>query len=117
MPTATTPYRRQAGVESFLVSNLVPIRLPDREITVSYLPYESKDHLAGLRENYFGSYIFRRQGDDRIACVRLDGKEPEPGKDTEEVMLTDALSITAMLVSHALINDYLACGCEITDYR
>src|SRR6266478_575929 len=119
MPTETaTAYRRQAaGVDSFLVINLVPIRLPACEIKVSYLPYESKDNLSALREKHFDSYVFRRQDDGRVACVRLDGKEPELGSDPTPTLLTDALSISAMLVRHALVNDYLARGCEVTDYR
>ncbi len=112
------PYRSRPGrVDSFLVSNLVPIRLPHCEIKVSYVPYKSKDHLSALRKEHFGAYIFLRQDDDRIACVRLDGKEPELGSDTTPVMLADALSISAMLIRYALVNDYLARGCEVTDYR
>jgi hypothetical protein len=119
MPTeATMPYKRQtASAEFFLVSNIAPIRLPDYEIKVSYLPYESKEQLAELRQRYFGKYIFRREEDNRVACVRLDGKGPKLGSDTTHVRLTDALSISVMLVRHALVNDYLNRGCEVTDYR
>jgi hypothetical protein len=119
MPAESTRPRRgnPANGGSFLVSNLVPISIPDRQVTLSYLPFESKEQLVSLRKEHFGIYIFRRGENDVITCVRLDGREPELGRDHEMVMLSNDLPTSAALIRHVLIDDYLNRGCEVTNYR
>lgn len=107
----------QSGPESFLVSNIVTVKLPAARLTTTKLPFESKEQLANLRREHFGVYIFRRRRDNQIDCVRLDGKPPLLGANSETRCLADDLSLAAMLLRHGLINDYLQRGCEVTDYR
>lgn len=116
---ATRSLRRPTQTESdrFLVSNIVPVLLPPAELNTTTLPFESKEQLAQLRSEYFGSHIFRRRRDNQIDCVRLDGKRPTIGTNPEQRGLREDLSLAAMLVRHALIEDYLKRDCEVTDYR
>ena len=103
--------------ERFLVSNIAPIELPSGEATATYFDFKSKEQLAALRKEHFGTHVFMRLGGNRIVCVRLDGQRPSIGENQDQIPLASNLGVCAMLIRHALIDHYVSRKCEILDYR
>lgn len=114
---APTPHDvAETGVR-FLVSNVAPVHIPASEISVAHLPFESKEQLAKLRKDHFGTHLFKRLGDNRVTCVRLDGQQPQIGESVQRVLLRDDPGLCAMAIRNSIINLYAARKCEVLDYR
>ncbi len=100
----------------FLVSNVARCSVPTVSVPVSYLPYRDSEHLVELRRAHRGTHIFRRI-ENRLQCIRLDGKDSDLGADSERIEFHENLSLCAALTRNALIDLYFTRKCEILDFQ
>ncbi len=98
-----------------LTLNFAPILFDDTEIDVGLIPYENKEQLRALRQNYAGTHLFHRDG-NQILSVALVSDTDILGSNVESVILSEHLYLTAALVRNALINFLHSLGRRVTKF-
>lgn len=90
--------------------NIFPISLPDVEISVGVLPFDSKDAMRELRKAHVGTHAFNRvsveengKKQDLIYAVRLDGAPCAITPETRTIRLWENLGVARQLVSESFI--------------
>ena len=98
---------------SHLHLNIFPIGLPDVEIQVGILPFDSKDAMRELRTTHAGTHIFNRVSVDEggkkqnlIYAVRLDGTACTIAPETQKIRLLDNLGVARQLVNESFISSF-----------
>jgi hypothetical protein len=98
---------------SHLHLNIFPISLPDMEISVGVLPFDSKDVMRELRTTHAGTHIFNRvsvdeggKKKDLIYAVRLDGTACTIAPETQKIRLLDNLGVARQLVNESFISSF-----------
>jgi len=93
--------------------NIFPITVPDVEIAVGVLPYDSRETMRDLRMKHVGEYVFRRlsveedgQKKSLIYAVRLDGKPCTLTPKTQQVRLKENLGMARQLVEESFISSF-----------
>lgn len=109
-----TSYRKRQ-----LLLNISPVVFKGVEIKVGIFEFEDDEDLNKkldeLRDTYYETHVFRREG-SRIICVpTVEGAELL-GDSTDDVSLSDNLRLSAVLIREALINHLHQMGRQIHDY-
>ena len=98
---------------SHLHLNIFPISLPDVEIAVGVMPYDSREAMRDLRKNHAGTHVFKRlnieedgQRKDLIYAVRLDGAACALAPETRKVRLRENLGVARQLVEESFISSF-----------
>ena len=89
--------------------NIFPLRIPDVEVEVGVLPFDSKDSLRNLRDRYRASHVFKRVrvGDeDLIYSIPLDGKPYPIASRHSDIGLRENLGVARALLNESLIASY-----------
>lgn len=89
--------------------NIVPIEIPDVEINVGVLPFESRDSLKQLRQKHVGTHVFKRgrQGDnDIIHVVALDGSACSFAPKTEQLPAIQNLGLVRALLEEYFVRSF-----------
>ena len=94
---------------SFLHLNVFPVRVPDVELNVGVIPFDSKDALRELRDQHRGTHVFKRarpeQG-DVIYSIPLDGSVCAVAFRCETIKLSENLGIARMLLNENFIGSF-----------
>lgn len=91
---------------SHLHLNIFPTRIPDVEISVGVLPFDSKDALRDLRDEHGGTRVFKRVrvGEENlIYSIPLDGSECALTTKHETIRLKENLGVARSLLTESLI--------------
>src|SRR5436309_15916427 len=98
---------------SHLHLNIFPINLPDVEISVGVLPYDSRDAMRDLRTKHAGTHVFKRvsveesgQKKGLIYAVRLDGTACTLAPETRQIRLWENLGVARQLVEESSISSF-----------
>jgi hypothetical protein len=98
---------------SHLHLNIFPISLPDVEIPVGVLPYDSRDAMRDLRTKHAGTHVFKRvtneedgKKQDLIYSVRLDGAACTLAVETRKIRLRENLGLARQLVDESFISSF-----------
>lgn len=98
---------------SHLHLNIFPINLPDAEITVGVMPFDSRDAMRELRTTHAGTHVFNRVsvGDngkrrDLIYAVKLDGTACTLAPETQKIKLRENLGVARQLVNESFIASF-----------
>jgi hypothetical protein len=98
---------------SHLHLNIFPIHLPNAEISVGVLPFDSKDAMRELRKTHAGTHVFNRvsveengKKQDLIYAVRLDGAACTIAPETKEIRLLKNLGVARQLVNESFIASF-----------
>jgi hypothetical protein len=94
---------------SHLHLNIFPLRIPDVEITVGVLPFDSKDALRELRGWHRGTHVFQRVKvgeDDLIYSIPLNGRECAIASKHEKIKLTENLGVARNLLNESFIASF-----------
>jgi hypothetical protein len=93
--------------------NIFPINLPDVELSVAVLPFNSKDAMRELRKAHAGTHVFKRvsieedgKKQDLIYGVRLEGGPPEIGPRTKQIRIRENLGVASQLVNESFIASF-----------
>jgi len=93
--------------------NIFPINVPDVEISVGVMPYDSREVMRDLRTKHAGTHVFKRlsieengEKRDLIYAVRLDGAACELGPETRKVRLRENLGVARQLVEESFISGF-----------
>jgi hypothetical protein len=93
--------------------NIFPINLPDAEISVGMLPFDSKDAMRELRKTHAGTHVFNRvsveeKGKklDLIYAVRLDGAACTIAPETKTIRIHENLGVARQLVNESFITSF-----------
>jgi len=99
-----SPFRGRSGVRTKLVLNVAPLQFNDSNVTVGVIPYEGREHLAGLRASHDATHVFRRENASEILSVPYVPNAPRLGASFRTVRLGEHLELCAALVRNALVN-------------
>ena len=94
---------------SFLHLNIFPVRVPDVELTVGVIPFESKDALRDLRDHHRETHVFKRVRageEDLIYSIPLDGSTCAVASRHETIKLADNLGVARMLLNENFIASF-----------
>jgi hypothetical protein len=98
---------------SHLHLNIFPINLPDAEISVGVMPYDSREAMRDLRTKHVGTHVFKRltveengERKDLIYAVRLDGVACALASETRKVRLRENLGVARQLVEESFISSF-----------
>ena len=93
--------------------NIFPISLPDAEISVGVLPFDSKDTMRDLRKAHAGTHVFNRVSVeenkkklDLIYAVRLDGSACTILPETKKIRIRENLGVARQLVNESFIASF-----------
>jgi hypothetical protein len=108
---------------SHLHLNIFPINLPDAEISVGVLPFDSKDAMRELRTTHAGTHVFNRvtveeggKKRDLIYAVRLDGAACTVAPETRKIRLRENLGVARQLVNESFLASFTGkAGRKIVD--
>ncbi len=108
---------------SHLHLNIFPINLPDVEVSVGVLPFETRDVMRELRTTHAGTHVFNRvsveedgQKKDLIYGVRLDGTACTIAPETRKIRLRENLGVARQLVNESFIASFAGkAGRKIVD--
>lgn len=103
--------------------NIFPINLPDAEISVGVLPFDSKDAMRELRKAHAGTHVFNRvsveeKGKklDLIYAVRLDGAACTIAPETKTIRIRENLGVARQLVNESFLSSFAGkAGRKIVD--
>lgn len=95
---------------NYLHLNIFPIDLPDVEISVGVLPFDSKEAMRDLRKSHAGTHIFNRVSIDEeskklnaIYAVPLNGAACTIAPQTKVIRLRENLGVARQLVNESFI--------------
>jgi hypothetical protein len=98
---------------SHLHLNIFPISLPDVEIPVGVLPYDSREAMRDFRAKHAGTHVFKRlnleengQKRDLVYAVRLDGAACTLAPETRRIRLRENLGVARQLVDESFISSF-----------
>jgi len=89
--------------------NILPVQLPDAEITVGVLPFDTKDALRNLRAKHFGTHVFNRvrvADQDLIYSVKLDGTPCSVLPKQSKIRLRENLGVARSLTVESFISAF-----------
>ncbi len=93
--------------------NIFPISLPDVEISVGVLPFDSRDAMRELRKAHAGTHVFNRVSVeengkklDLIYAVRLDGEACTIAPETKKIRIRENLGVARQLVNESFIASF-----------
>jgi Piwi domain len=98
-----------------LVLNVAPVRIDDVPVPIRVLPFESREQLRSLRNQYSATHCFRREG-DRLLCVEIAAQAPTLGAADQPRRLHDHPRLAAALVSDALATKLASLGRRIEGF-
>ncbi|MBC7931839.1 MAG: hypothetical protein H7Z38_14865 [Rubrivivax sp.] len=102
-----------------MLLNISPVEFIDAEVKVGVFEFEDdgelKKKLDALRDTYYESHVFRREGSRIICAPTVEGAELL-GDSTEDVKLSENLRLCAVLIREALISYLHSIGRQILDY-
>ena len=98
---------------SHLHLNIFPINLPDAEISVGVLSFDSRDAMRELRTTHAGTHVFNRvsveddgKKKDLIYAVRLDGTACTIAPETRKIRLRENLGVARQLVNESFVSSF-----------
>lgn len=98
---------------SHLHLNIFPIELPDVEIHVGILPFNSREVMRELRSKHAGTHAFKRVSvlegahrRDLIYAVRLDGTPCTLSSETQRLRLRENLGVARQLVIESFVASF-----------
>lgn len=90
--------------------NIFPLDLPDVEIPVGVMKFDSREKIRDLRKEHVGTHVFTRTSveingtkEDLIYAIRLDGKTCEIVQETQKIRLRENLGVARQLVNESFI--------------
>ena len=94
---------------SHLHLNIFPIQVPEIELTVGVIPFDSRDALRELRDGHQGTHLFKRVrvgGADLIYSIPLDGGECAISSQHEKIKLHENLGVARSLLNESFIASF-----------
>ncbi len=94
---------------SHLHLNIFPVSIPQIEIAVGVLPFDSADKLRSLRTAHNGTHIFKRvrvEDTNLIYCIRLDGRACDIGNEQKAIALRENLGVARGLLIESFIASF-----------
>lgn len=89
--------------------NIFPVRIPDAEVSVGVIPFDSKDALRDLRNAHGSTHIFKRVrigDDDLIYSIPLDGSKCSVATEHATIRLKENLGVARSLLTESMISSF-----------
>jgi hypothetical protein len=89
--------------------NILPVEIPDAQIEVGIIPFDSREALKHLRKEHNSKYLFKRtriESHDAIIALRLDGEPFGLAGEKREINLREHLGLVASLTMERFLASF-----------